>query len=676
MLNRHGNALKILFILIFLHTIPLFSQTQGKLAIAVVDLDAPGLKAGTRKALSDRLRNELFYTGRFSVMERHKMEDILKEQGFQQSGCTSKECVVEVGRILGVKQMISGSVGKVGTIYTISLRMIDIETGRIMLTKTEDCNCPIEMVLTTALRNIAIKMAGLPLNNKTLREIQKRSAIGTGDFYFKSEPVGATVYIDEKPQTGVTPLTIENIPTGIHQISMKKGNYSGSQTVYLEPNEFKRVEIKLVKAKGSLKIISQPLEADIFLDNKYSGKTPQTLSNLDAGEHRLKLSKSGYEDYEQVLSIKGNKQERITVDLPEILPATLKIISQPADCDVYLNRQFKGKTPLVLHKVTPGFTSILLTHPMHKDWMTTIVLESTEAKELEPVLKKKTGKIVINSKPDGADIKINGVPTGKTPLVISEIEYGKYTIKISKRDYETKTEYISLYSENTKTINTRLLPGKAKLTIKGSPAGADILINNELAGNMPLTKNEMDAGEYSIRITASGYENQKAKIKLLPNKTSDIKIDLTRKSNKRAFYRSLCLPGLGQHYLGKNQKTVIFPILEIGAITGILLCEKNFSKANSDYNTARTNYSQTAEQYLLDRYYAQMKNYYNEIKSAEKKRNFFIGAAVGIWIWNAVDALLFSSNSDTMTRMNENSDVKLSSSNFDGKQLIGLNINF
>ena len=42
------------------------------------------------------------------------MEDILKEQGFQQTGCTSDECVVEVGKIIGVQQMVGGSISKVG----------------------------------------------------------------------------------------------------------------------------------------------------------------------------------------------------------------------------------------------------------------------------------------------------------------------------------------------------------------------------------------------------------------------------------------------------------------------------------------------------------------------------------------------------------------------------------
>ncbi|NIV04449.1 hypothetical protein GWN26_14740 [Candidatus Saccharibacteria bacterium] len=38
--------------------------------------------------------DELFNTGKFRVLERAKMKEILKEQGFQQTGCVSTAWVV------------------------------------------------------------------------------------------------------------------------------------------------------------------------------------------------------------------------------------------------------------------------------------------------------------------------------------------------------------------------------------------------------------------------------------------------------------------------------------------------------------------------------------------------------------------------------------------------------
>ena len=78
-----------IFILVFIITA---SQAQDiKTNIAVIDLDPTSISNNESQFLSDRLRTELFETGKFQVVEREKMNAILDEQGFQQTGCTSVE---------------------------------------------------------------------------------------------------------------------------------------------------------------------------------------------------------------------------------------------------------------------------------------------------------------------------------------------------------------------------------------------------------------------------------------------------------------------------------------------------------------------------------------------------------------------------------------------------------
>jgi hypothetical protein len=56
----------------------------------------------------------------------------LKEQGFQQSGaCDQGACLVEAGQLLGVQKMVGGTIGKLGTVYAVELRVMDVKTGEI-----------------------------------------------------------------------------------------------------------------------------------------------------------------------------------------------------------------------------------------------------------------------------------------------------------------------------------------------------------------------------------------------------------------------------------------------------------------------------------------------------------------------------------------------------------------
>jgi TolB-like protein len=135
-----------------------------KTSVAVMSLkSASGVTADDAELLSDRLRIELFNTGQFSVMERSQMQDILKEQGFQQSGvCSDEGCMVEMGAILGVNLLLGGSIGRLGNMYLVNIRGIDIQTARITAVVSEDIPGSIENVVA-ALKRIAAKLAGKPV---------------------------------------------------------------------------------------------------------------------------------------------------------------------------------------------------------------------------------------------------------------------------------------------------------------------------------------------------------------------------------------------------------------------------------------------------------------------------------------------------------------------------------
>jgi TolB-like protein len=137
--------------------VPLFARAE-KLNIAVSDLAGQGVDLSSTAIISDRLRTELFKQGGFSVLERNAMQDILKEQGFQQSGCTSDACAVQIGQMLGVSYIVVGTVGKLGQLFTVDVRMIDVSTGKIVYSENVDCECPIEKVLTNSVVSIAQKI--------------------------------------------------------------------------------------------------------------------------------------------------------------------------------------------------------------------------------------------------------------------------------------------------------------------------------------------------------------------------------------------------------------------------------------------------------------------------------------------------------------------------------------
>ena len=113
----------------------------AKPALAVLDLHSKGLPAQEGEVLAERLRTEMLRSKKYLVVERQQMQAILQEQGFQQSGCTSENCEVQMGQLIGVDVLLAGSVSKVQDVYYLSVRLLDVESGSV-LRSADDMHSP------------------------------------------------------------------------------------------------------------------------------------------------------------------------------------------------------------------------------------------------------------------------------------------------------------------------------------------------------------------------------------------------------------------------------------------------------------------------------------------------------------------------------------------------------
>lgn len=127
-------------LLIVLFTPLNITAQQNLNTVAVLDFqNTGGMGTSDVKSLTNRFRGLLVDTRSVIVVEREKMNEILKEQDFAMSdNCNTSECVVKVGELLGVQKMIAGSLGKVGQTYVIDIRLIDVSTGSILKSAHRD----------------------------------------------------------------------------------------------------------------------------------------------------------------------------------------------------------------------------------------------------------------------------------------------------------------------------------------------------------------------------------------------------------------------------------------------------------------------------------------------------------------------------------------------------------
>lgn len=103
--------------------------------------------------LTNELQNMLTGTGRFECLDRRNMEQILREQNFQQSGMISGSSAMQIGQLLGAHYLISSNLGRIGETYVIYMQISNAENGKIIKTASSRCRkCSDDMLLDSISR--------------------------------------------------------------------------------------------------------------------------------------------------------------------------------------------------------------------------------------------------------------------------------------------------------------------------------------------------------------------------------------------------------------------------------------------------------------------------------------------------------------------------------------------
>jgi hypothetical protein len=79
-------------------------------------------------------------------MDKYDVADIVEKNNLKIDGCYGKSCLMEVGKSLGVRKMVTGRAERFGEKIVITLRLINVQTGEISNSDaTEYLNLPIEI---------------------------------------------------------------------------------------------------------------------------------------------------------------------------------------------------------------------------------------------------------------------------------------------------------------------------------------------------------------------------------------------------------------------------------------------------------------------------------------------------------------------------------------------------
>ncbi len=252
-----------------------------------------------------------------------------------------------------------------------------------------------------------------------------------------------------------------------------------------------------------VEILSEPSEADVFINSVKNGKTPLMIY-LVPGKYELKLAKRGTSALVQTIEVKSNSENKFSFNLTDNR-GTLNLVLNPADAEVRINEESYTNQNRI--KLKPGHYKIEIKKNGYASQTEEFDLNSGQ--ELNKVfdLKDNAGILSLSVLPEGAKVLINNTDyTGQKEIKLSP---GQYKIEVSKEGCLTQTDGIVIATgqkvEKSYNISGRVgilqffvTPPDAKVVLKKNG-----LIQKSWVGAKYLR--DAPEGNCELEISASGY---------------------------------------------------------------------------------------------------------------------------------------------------------------------------
>jgi hypothetical protein len=187
-------------------------------------------------------------------------------------------------------------------------------------------------------------------------------------------------------------------------------------------------------------------------------QTPCSFNDLAPARYSLQVQKEGYLQVQTALELKAGDSQDQKI-LLEALTKGLYVGSRPAGADVFINGDKQaGQTPVTL-PLAAGSYNLVLRLEGYEPYVGQVQLKDNIQTALDLELKPRAGHVAwaqVDTTPSGAEILVDGIPTGQFSPARVQIPTGPHMIGLRLKGYEFTRRGIDATEGGTLNVSATL----------------------------------------------------------------------------------------------------------------------------------------------------------------------------------------------------------------------------
>jgi len=137
------------------------APAKNKTRLVVYDFAATEPLNVVALILTEALREELFALGRFSLVNRENLQQVMQERKLQHSGLVDEGQIIELGKWFAANEAVTGRLALFGNSYVLQAKRTDVKTLGTLGLGSLKCIAGQEEDLLTGMPALAKKLIGL-----------------------------------------------------------------------------------------------------------------------------------------------------------------------------------------------------------------------------------------------------------------------------------------------------------------------------------------------------------------------------------------------------------------------------------------------------------------------------------------------------------------------------------
>ncbi len=333
---------------------------------------------------------------------------------------------------------------------------------------------------------------------------------------------------------------------GTYTVTLTATNLYGSDTI----TKYDIVTVNgQVMNNGVIYAQSVPYGATIYVNGESYGTAPVTVNNLLPGTYSVMAYLSGYTADVRTVTVYSGQTTGYypSLQISPNPPGTLGSISaqsSPAGATIYVNGVSYGTSPRTINNLLPGTYSVMAYLSGYAADSRTVTVYSGQTTGYTPVLQAlpnpaNTGAIFAQSTPDGASIYLNGAYQGTSPVTITDLVPGTYTLKATLSGYADDVQRITTSAGRVSFYTPEFYPspqpvgsGQGIIAVYSNVNGAAVYFDNTFEGNVTngvlyVTVATTGTPVQTVRVESTGYIQYTVSLTQWPANGEIVKVQAT-----------------------------------------------------------------------------------------------------------------------------------------------------